>query len=128
MKNHYQRVMVVLGKFDFFGKKFRKIPKKEASFWFHNYTLMIWIKSHTKCKLSSVTEIFMRILLGVLKWVINCLQSYVSKVIKINPTSNNDQTIEFCQNSLLQRDFFMSKSAWEYYQILYSIHIVYFLS
>ena len=70
----------------------------------------------------------MRVLLGVLKWVINCLQSYVSKMIKINPTSNNDQTIEFCQNSLSQRDFFMSKSAWEYYQILYSIYIAYFLS
>ena len=69
----------------------------------------------------------MRVLLGVLKWVINCLQSYVSKMIKINSTSNNDQTIEFCHNSLLQRDFFMSKSACEYYQILYSIYIVYFL-
>ena len=55
--------------------------------------------------------------------IVLCLQDD-----KKNSTSNNDQTIEFCQNSLLQRDFFMSKSAWEYYQILYSIHIVYFLS
>ena len=47
---------------------------------------------------------------------------------KKNSTSNNGQTIEFCQNPLLQEIFFMSKSAWEYYQILYSIYIVYSLT
>ena len=57
----------------------------------------------------------MRVLLGVLKWVINCLQSYVSKMMKINPSSNNDQTIEFCQNSLLQRDFFIQYTLFTFY-------------
>ena len=47
---------------------------------------------------------------------------------KKNSTSNNDQAIAFWQNSLLQRDFVMSKSAWEYCQILYSIYTVYFVS
>ena len=47
---------------------------------------------------------------------------------KKNSTSNNDQAIAFWQNSLLQRDFVMSKSAWEYCQILHSIYTVYFLS
>ena len=47
---------------------------------------------------------------------------------KKSSTSNNDQTTEFCRSFLLQWDFFMLKSAWEYYQILYSIYIVYFLS
>ena len=41
---------------------------------------------------------------------------------KKNSTSNNDQVISFWQNSLLQRDFFMSNSVWEYCQILYSIY------
>ena len=47
---------------------------------------------------------------------------------KKNTTSSNDQAIAFWQNSLLQRDFVMSKSAWEYCEILYSIYTVYFVS
>ena len=82
MKNFYQRVKVVLGKFDVFGKKFRKFISKGASFWFHNYTLVIWIKFCSKWELSSVTEISIKVLLGILKFVINCLLSYISKMIK----------------------------------------------
>ena len=58
--------------------------------------------------------------------IILCFQK--KKKEKKNCTSNNHQAIEFWQNSLLQRDFFMSKSAWEYCQILYSIYTVYFVS
>ena len=77
-------------------------------------------------------------------WIIFCQQDFLGRFIrynkightlpkilclqKKNSTSNNDQVISFWQNSLLQRDFFMSNSVWEFCQILYSIYTLYFVS
>ena len=71
-------------------------------------------------------------------WIIFCQQDFLERFIrynkighklpkilclqKKNSTSNNDQVISFWQNSLLQRDFFMTNTVWEYCQILYSIY------
>ena len=68
LKNHYQRVKIVLGKFYLFGKK-----SKGTSLRFHNYTLVVWIKLRLKCELSIATEISMEVLLGAIKLVMNCL-------------------------------------------------------
>ena len=87
---------------------------------------MIWIKLHSKCELSFATESSIDVLLGAIKLVKYCL--IILCFQKKNSASNIDQAIAFWQNSLLQRDFVMPKSAWEYSQILFSIYAVYFVS